>query len=268
MSKTAGESERHPNQDLELWKHYASFGGEDKNRMVTIVIWLLGGAAFILWHIWLHLIETSSVKTSSIKFCLTDPLKVLGVAIVGMGISALAGYVSLLYGGYSNRNWAKADQIARYRGWRDPLPNEGNDGVYRHSRTHSKGSGSHYDLIKRFLRGLDERFGLILAPFEALVCSPRLNRRAKRLARPCEPLKVLAPVFEWFFRFSVLLCVVHLLFVIWSVTTMTHRDVNNRLNMLPNTELERTTEKSSVLTKVLYCRSVSPLGETEAMSET
>ena len=38
---------RKPDQDLELWKHHASFGGEDKNRMVTVSTWLLGGSAAV-----------------------------------------------------------------------------------------------------------------------------------------------------------------------------------------------------------------------------
>ena len=47
---------RESEQDLELWKHHASFGGEDKNRMVIVSTWLLGGSAAILWYIWTKLI--------------------------------------------------------------------------------------------------------------------------------------------------------------------------------------------------------------------
>jgi hypothetical protein len=34
--------DRTADQDLELWRHFAGFGGEDKNRMVTVTSWLLG----------------------------------------------------------------------------------------------------------------------------------------------------------------------------------------------------------------------------------
>jgi hypothetical protein len=56
------------------------------------------------------------------RFELKEPLRALMVAILGMGVSVVAGYVSLLYGGYANRNWEKADQIADSREWKDLLP--------------------------------------------------------------------------------------------------------------------------------------------------
>lgn len=124
--KSAAESfyGRDPNDDLDLWKHYASFGGEDKNRMVTISTWLMGGSAAILWHIWTRLICLE-------PFNVEEPAKTIGAAILGALLSVLAGYVSLVYGGYSNRNWEKADQIARKRGWTDLLPSRDKVSGYR-----------------------------------------------------------------------------------------------------------------------------------------
>jgi hypothetical protein len=39
---------RTPDQDLELWKHFATFGGADKNTMVTAASWILGFSATIV----------------------------------------------------------------------------------------------------------------------------------------------------------------------------------------------------------------------------
>ncbi len=54
---------RNPDQDLELWKHHASFGGEDKNRMVTIASRLLGGSAAILLYILDKQVDLSPIET-------------------------------------------------------------------------------------------------------------------------------------------------------------------------------------------------------------
>lgn len=108
---------REPDQDLELWKHHASFGGEDKNRMVIVSTWLLGGSAAILWYIWTKLICFDPLGFE-------EPLRAMGATILGLLLSALAAYVTLVYGGYSNRNWEKAEQIAYRRGWNDLLPTQ------------------------------------------------------------------------------------------------------------------------------------------------
>lgn len=103
-------------QDLELWKHHASFGGEDKNRMVTISTFLLGAAGALFWFIFTQ-------RTSGILE-LNGPAQVLVAAILGVAASGLAAYMSLLYGGYSNLNWEKADEIANARGWKDLVPDK------------------------------------------------------------------------------------------------------------------------------------------------
>ena len=90
---------RRPEEDLELWKHYASLGGEDKNRMVTIATSLLGGSAAILWYILTNQI-CSSKSCDLWPLKLKEPVIVFGVAILGMGVSILAAYVSLLFGSY------------------------------------------------------------------------------------------------------------------------------------------------------------------------
>jgi hypothetical protein len=113
--------ERSPDQDLELWKHYASFGGQDKNTMVTIASWLLAGSVAMLAFIWNELISTKALDINSI-LTIAYPTRALGIAGLGAGVSTLAAYISLLYGGYANRNWEKADRIAANRGWKDLLP--------------------------------------------------------------------------------------------------------------------------------------------------
>ena len=102
-------------QDLEFWKHYAGFGGEDKNRMVTIASWLLGLSAAMLGYI---VSETISPES----FSVTEPVKALLLSVVGLGVSIVAAYIAVLYGGYSNRNWEMADRIASRQKWSDLLP--------------------------------------------------------------------------------------------------------------------------------------------------
>ncbi len=106
---------RDPKSDLELWKHYASFGGEDKNRMVTINSWLLGLSAATLGYIVTRTIAPDSAS-------LDEPIRAFALAVLGLGVSGFAGFLAVLYGGYANRNWERADQIADGRGWTDLLP--------------------------------------------------------------------------------------------------------------------------------------------------
>ncbi len=106
---------RYREEDLELWKHHASFGGEDKNRMVTICTFLLGATGTLLWFI------LTQGTTGELEF--SSPKQVLVAALLGVAASTLAAYMALLYGGYSNLNWEKADQIAKARGWTDLVPN-------------------------------------------------------------------------------------------------------------------------------------------------
>jgi hypothetical protein len=164
--------QRTPDQDLELWKHYSSFGGQDKNTMVTIDSWLLGGSVAMLAYLWNELIPPKDLDIGSI-LDISLPVRALGIAALGAGVSTLALYISLLYGGYANRNWEKAGRIAEKR-WKDLLP------------SHEKSPGHSLKAI------------------------------AKRWARDCEPEKMLAPVFRWYFCGAFFLFVIHLAFFIFS----------------------------------------------------
>ena len=225
---------RSAGEDLEIWKHYASYGGEDKNRMVTIATSLLGGSAVILWYI-----LTKQVNFNDGNLVLREAGISLGVAILGAGVSFLAGYVSLLYGGYSNRNWEKANQIAFNRGWYDLLPKTSNPNC-------SEKISPTFLLLRFTLIGIlialapSLIFTLIALPLIiTLIALPlifiliaivisflvsesneQLNAIAKELARPCEPKKTLAPVFHWFLQFSIILFFLHLFFVFQSVASL------------------------------------------------
>jgi hypothetical protein len=152
--------------DLELWKHYAAIGGEDKNRMATIASWLLGFSAAIHWGVAAHLAGTGEVLFDNIRY-------VRMTSSVGIVIAITAAYVSLLYGGYSNQNWQRADEIATSRKWLDLVPD------YSRKQTWS---------LNRLLDSI-----------------------AKSLARPCDPQRRLAPVFIAFFLLAVASMLIHLL---------------------------------------------------------
>jgi hypothetical protein len=93
---------------FEVWKYYASVGGADKTMMIQITTWLLGFSAAIL------------------GFLSTGKLTILWAAelliCLGILISCLAAFVTLLYGGYATWNWAIADQIAKDYNWSLLLP--------------------------------------------------------------------------------------------------------------------------------------------------
>src|SRR5438128_2068543 len=99
FSEKAGKQESHwgrkLEQDLELWKHFATFGGEDKNIMVAVVSWILGFSATIIGYIVTELLEYNWAW-------FTNPLKTFVIALLGGVASYAAGYVALLYGGYAN----------------------------------------------------------------------------------------------------------------------------------------------------------------------
>lgn len=187
--------------DLELWKHYASFGGEDKNRMVLIASWLLGFSAVILGQLEKHLASARQLSLMAPE---------LGVlhSLSGMAISFAAGYVALLYGGYSNRNWKKADEIAFSRSWDDLLPPQPMPKQSRAERS------------RRHAQTINNANGPQEGPDQPLSYRGRLNNKAYRLARPCDPKQELAPVFEVFLTLAVVFFTLHVAVLIWSVITL------------------------------------------------
>lgn len=102
---------------LEIWKCFADAGGTDKGRMVTISTWFLAFSATIIGYIAINHLEFN-------PFCIAKPGKAAVLAIMGFIVSGIGALVVLLYAGYTNRNWAKADEIAERYGLKDLLPNE------------------------------------------------------------------------------------------------------------------------------------------------
>ena len=160
-----------PDQALEAWKHFASVGGADKNTMVTVASWLLGFSGTILGYVVTNLLKSDS-------FVLLQPVPTFFLGGLGILTSVAAGLVALLYGGYANWNWARADEIAEARGWHDLLP----DGPKREGRHNPTG----------------------------------LAALAKKLAGPKDCAKPLAPVFLVFMLLAAISGMVHLAFFIWS----------------------------------------------------
>ena len=55
---------------------------------------------------------------------IVEPVAVACVAIAGVIISFASAVMTLVYGGYANWNWAKADQIARDYDWKHLDPSD------------------------------------------------------------------------------------------------------------------------------------------------
>jgi hypothetical protein len=161
---------------FEVWKYHASIGGADKDRMIQIATLLFGFSAAIVGFIF-----KEGVKTNQI----VEPVAVSCLAIAGALVSLASAFITLLYGGYANRNWAKADQIAKDYGWKRLAPND-----------------SPFPEAER----LAER------PLSLVGCALRLS--ATKL-----PDKQLAPVFEWFFGLSLVSLLMHLSILFWSLST-------------------------------------------------
>jgi hypothetical protein len=164
----ADEPRQHSNRnaelDLELWKHFAGMGGTDKSTMITTVSWLLGLAAAALSYIATQRICWTTFKLKD------DPTEALVVALVGLILAIAAGYLTLLYGGYANRNWAQADRIAGDHKWYDLLPENTSDASLLARKPEDLLSSVHW----------------------------RVNKVAWGFARPCVPGRQLPFVFYFF----------------------------------------------------------------------
>jgi hypothetical protein len=182
---------RTTNQDLDLWKHHASFGGEDKSRMVVLESWLLGFSAVIIGYFATHLIDPPALRFD-------EPLRASIISGLGFFVSLAAAYVVLVYGGYANKNWAYAVALARRHGWTDLRPE-------------SKG----FCVPKEYPRDpqiswLRHRLGWL---------RHRLNWWSWRCATSVKPEKALAPVFEIFFGFAFFSLVVNCVLIVWSLAS-------------------------------------------------
>src|SRR5262245_26567816 len=146
-----------PSEALELWKYFAGVGAADKNTMVTVESLLLGISMALLGFAAANLFDYRTFSVTN------APLGII-LGIVGGVISVVSGYISLLYGGYAQRNWAQADAIARRLAkhkskWQELLPEHADE------------------------PGKDDK---------------SLVAFALQLARPCMPEEQLAPIFYVF----------------------------------------------------------------------
>lgn len=173
LSEHANGDQRSTSNYIELWKHYAAFGGEDKNRMVTIASYLLGVSAAALGIIVSQLEDREWITFE-------QPQQAVMFSTLGIIISGIAAYTVLLYAGYSNQNWQKADDIARDHGWSDLLPQLSPDTVGLRS----------------------------------------LVRISNRFAEPCEPKSNIAPVFKVFTSLSILFFLMHLIVIIRALSSI------------------------------------------------
>jgi hypothetical protein len=173
MKQTPESQPLKATEAIELWKYFGNVGASDKNTMVTAGSWLLGGSAALIWYL-----VTVELELEAQPIKVVHPLRALILSIVGMAVSLLAGYVALLYAGYSNWNWAHADVIAR-------------------EQVKRNGSRSWQELIPKDAAKTMEDWRADLA--EPKGCPPRPTLFAAwaiRLGRPCEPTTELAPVFS------------------------------------------------------------------------
>jgi len=85
---------------LDLWMYFEEVGGKDKDRMVTIVTWLLAFAAVILSYI---------ITQSDL-----DPTQRAILALIGIFISSMSSLFIYAYGAYANRYWYWADLLKEY----------------------------------------------------------------------------------------------------------------------------------------------------------
>jgi hypothetical protein len=173
------------NQAMELWKYFGGVGAADKNTMVTVESLLLGFSSALIGYVVTNLLCFSPLSVH-------EPFKGLCVALLGTAISVAAGYVSLLYGGYSNWNWAQADAIARDQAKRDPkwdqfLPEKAEE-VLEKWRLQDKPS-----------------------PF----CAIALKR-----GRPCYPTKQLAPIFCLYLWLAIAATLFHLSILVPSILVL------------------------------------------------
>lgn len=169
-------------QAMELWKFFGGVGAADKNTMVTVESLLLGFSAALIGYVVTNLLcfNPLSVNESFQGVC---------VALLGTAISGVAVYVSLLYGGYSNWNWAQADAIAR-------------DQAIRHPKW--------AQFLPENAKAARENWKQLGKP--SLLCTIALAS-----GKPCDPRRQLAPIFCLYLWLALAATLFHLSLLLLSV---------------------------------------------------
>jgi amino acid transporter len=87
--------------NIDLWKYFESIGGGDKDRMITIVTWLLAFATALLAYI-----ATKDIDLTRLK--VKNPREAIAFAVLGLFICAISGYVIYALAEHADRNWERA----------------------------------------------------------------------------------------------------------------------------------------------------------------
>jgi hypothetical protein len=90
---------------IQLWQHFVSAGGADKERMITITTWLLAFSATLLGY---GVIEALDFA----KLCIKVPSKAYVSAFLGVCVSIFAVCIVLAYQIHASWNWKKAKEYA------------------------------------------------------------------------------------------------------------------------------------------------------------
>jgi hypothetical protein len=141
--------------------------------MITTATWLLGAAGASLMYI--------VDKMGFEPLTLLNQKRMVVVSLFGLFISSIAAYLIFLYGGYANRNWAKAKQLENKPELRGLVPEDSTAG-----------------------RSPEDKGMSRLADF------------AWQLARPCDPAAELAPVFFIYAVLAIVCVLAHGCFFIWA----------------------------------------------------
>jgi hypothetical protein len=90
---------------IQLWQHFVSTGGTDKERMITITTWLLAFSATLLGYGVIEAVDFA-------KLCIKVPSKAYVSAFLGICVSIFALCIVLAYHIHATWNWKKATQYA------------------------------------------------------------------------------------------------------------------------------------------------------------
>jgi hypothetical protein len=180
-------------QALELWKHFGGVGAADKNTMVMVETLLLTLSSTALGYLVTEIFCFN-------PFSVIRPYEGLGVGLLGFGVSFVAARLAVLYGGYSNWNWAMADLIARKKAI------EG-----RRLSGKPKCRTKWETLLPKAAKTC------ITVKTDRTVWFPSYHAKAMKRAQPCEPTKRLAPIFPAFTTVALVAAFLHGVLVAVSV---------------------------------------------------
>jgi hypothetical protein len=188
---------------VSIWQHFADIGGSDKDRAIAVFSILLpiivaatGFAAKSL---------LSALKQS------IDPELLLQagiVATVAMIISIIAALITLMYAGYANWNWSKADKIAQGFLLRDQATLKHRVKPYHDYQaavdTGAKALQEALTPFKGFTPPNHQSSCTGLKYFLNLLFTveqQKIRNLADRLSKPTHPDRELAPIFVLLYRF-------------------------------------------------------------------